>query len=392
MLPNNRIRTILYMVILTFIFTGCGMHKSSNGTVTVPQTSHIPHYADAHTLISRKVSFQKMPDKPSALVHLYQYLQQPEKFSGKKLHLISNVSQVLFIGKNHLLILSKYANNLSEINLKTDSTWEIARSGKGPGDLMFAEEMGKKGTTVYVAQQMQISRFNCSVFPCKYSGTTELKFMPYSLAIAGDSIAALGNIVGFGPGNPGLSKNLKNLHAVHLIDGSGNQIGVFGDTYNVGNDWMLLRPFVSRGFVRYSPSQKLFLVAYQEFPIIYVYGNDLKLKQTYDISGFILNKMKYSPHNGLSFGFHDHSTIRAFTTVNRNDVLIETVTVTDPHVTNHQISSKRRHDFYTLDLEDHQSYYLGHLTMQASDPNVDITAAPDGLFIYKGANAYWLGM
>lgn len=379
------------LLCLALVLADCNPKHSRSGTITVPQISRIPHYSDSHVSITKKLDFNKMPDKPPALDHLYHYLQQPDKFTGEKLKLISNVSQVLSIGNSHLLILDTFANNLSELDLKTDSTWEVARYGRGPGDLLFAEEMAKKGTMVYVAQQMQISRFDCSIFPCKYSGTTELKFMPYSLAFSGDSIAALGNIVGFNRNDADKIKKLPNLKAVHLINNEGKQVGVFGDAYNVGHDWMLLRPFVSSGFVRYSSSQKQFLVAYREFPIIYVYGNDLKLKQTFSISAFTLDKMKYSPHNGLSFGFHDHTVIRDLTIFGRNDVLIETVTLTNRHISNHQILNKRRHDFYVLDLKNHQNYYMGDMNLNESDPNIAVTATSDGLFIYKGDKAYWIG-
>lgn len=387
--------TYLWFIFLLPILAvnGCGIKHTSKGPITVPQVDHIPHYNDTHIAITKDIPFSQMPDKPAALSNLYRYLQHPDNFTQRKINTIALVNQMLYVGNNRLLFLDQANNNLTEYDLKTDSAYKIAGSGKGPGDLLFAGEMVKRGATVYVAQQMQISRFNCAVMPCQYSGTTELKFMPYSVALAGDSIAVLGNVVGFGSRNPGLVNKLKNLKAIHLINGSGNQVSVFGDAYNVGTDWMLLRPFVSEGFVRYSITQKQFLIAFQQFPIIYVYGSNLKLIHSYKISDFILNKMKYIPHSALQFNWKiDRSMIKTMSVFKGNYLLIETVTATNSHVSDHLVLSDWQHNFYVLNLTSQKSYYMGKFTTTGSSPNADITATSKGLFIYKGEDAYWIGM
>ncbi len=387
------IRKVFVVALLTAFLYSCAKEKKASGTVTVPQTKNIPHYNDDHIAITKRTSFSQLPDKPDVLVALHNYLVDPDKFTPQKLNVIATVNEVISLGKNKLLMLDSRDNRLFEYDVKNDSSIDVATHGKGPGDLNFAIDMEKGGDTVYVAQNMQVSRFNCGISPCAYIGTTELKTMPYSLALDDSSMAVSGSMIVRGAKGPKLNKKLDNLKAVHVVNASGKEIGEFGDTYKTVGQWMLLQPFVSESLVRYSPAAKTFLLAFKRFPLIYTYSDDFKLKHTYKIDGFILGKQNYDTRTGmLKIVEGDYSRINQLQAVGEHDVLVEMDTYTNRHAVNKHYVSDHKIDYYAVYPGIEKSYYIGGLTLKNSDMNESIYPTSQGLIISKKGSLYWVPM
>lgn len=387
------IRKVLVFALLTTFLYSCTKKRKASGTVTVPQTKNIPHYNDDHIAITKKTSFSQLPDKPDELIELHNYLVDPEKFTPQKLNVIATVNEVISLARNRLLMLDSRDNRLFEYDVKTDNSIDVATHGKGPGDLNFATDMEKGDDTVYIAQNMQVSRFKCGKGPCQYIGTTELKSMPYSLALDGDFMVFSSSMIVRGAKGPKLDEKLDNLKAVHVVNATGREIGEFGDTYKTDGQWMLLQPFVSESLVRYSPASKTFLLAFKQFPLIYTYSDDFKLKHIYKIDDFILGKQKYDTRTGmLKIVEGDYSRINQLQAVGKHDVLVETDTYTNRHVVNKHYVSNHKIDYYAVYPGIEKSYYVGGLKLKNSDVNERIYPTSQGLIISKKGSLYWVPM
>ncbi|HKJ46392.1 MAG TPA: hypothetical protein VJ991_11250 [Balneolales bacterium] len=357
----------------------------------VPQEKYIPNHNFKNTIIvSRRNSFSKSSIKNRSLKTLYNYLKNQSKYSTKKLNIISNVNQIISLSNNWFLILDKFDNKLIEYNILTDSLIHIAGFGRGPGELNFSKDMVKDGNNIYVAQNMQVSHFNCLKVPCKYSSATELTNMPYSLDVNEDSLIYLSSKIVKGIKGPKLDKSLNDLKALHMLNLiNGKDLGYFGDTYKINGQWMLIKPLISNGFVRFIPKSKSTLLAFKRFPLIYIYNNNHKLSKVYKLSNFITGKQKYNTISGsLHAVMKNYSLIKNIIILN-NMIIIKTLTVKNEHISNHHyVSDSRLYDFYVININNNKNYHIGELVLDKKDPYENIFYTKKNIFIYNNGSLF----
>ncbi len=383
---------VLLLLMITFI-SGCGKTHRSNGTIIVPEKDNIPHYHDSFIAVKKSISFNKLPDKTPILVRLNSFFSHPEKFKLKKLPVLSIPQKFISLNGNRMLLLDIRRNQLLEYETKTDSVQIIASSGHGPGDLLFAGDMTHKGDMVFVTQNMQISRFDCRHVPCVYSGTTELHYMPYSVALPGDSMAVFGVSTKMMRGFKSLKveMDLSHLKIVHVFNSVGKQVASFGDTYQTGGYWMLFRPFIYDGVVRYNTSRQSYFLAYKNFPFIYEYGNHFQLRQVYKIPDFVMPKMKYNIKKGQLFNpTGTYSAIQSVRQVSNNDILlgIKTVVNLQYNKKSHEMLRGYRYDYYVLDLKNNKNYFAGELKLKRSPMFQGIYVTANQIVRVKDGNLY----
>lgn len=380
--------------------SSCGSREkeSSNNIVMHPIEERIPYYGRDHISIDTTRTFEELQEKPEALVLFHQYLQNPDQFTIEKLDV--NIGSphsgfnVVSVGNGRLIVLDADNNHLFEYNLNNHSKSTLAELGRGPGDIMFSEEMVKHNDFIYIVSgNMRISRFDCRPIPCEFNKTIPLGFSPTSLALFDDSLAALGFIDVSSASGQKFESELEDLKAVHVLDDEGNEIDIFGDTYNTGGHWMLLRPFVSDGMVRYSSTEDLFILAFASFPFLYIYNaHNRELKETYKISNFLLGNQKYWPNIGrLQTIMKDHSAIRSLKVIEGSLLWIKAEM--RKNYRNKRPLWDRQLDYYIVNLEDQQTYYMGDIKVEEDDvPFQTFYFIQDGLIIYKKGSLFWLKM
>lgn len=377
-----------FLLLLLFINSACS-HKSQPQTIMVPVNKDIPHYNDSHIIINRKTTYSKFPGKSDVLNTLNQYLQNPQKFSLRKLQITADVGNVISLNKDNVLLLDTRNNRLIEYNISNDKSMDVAKNGRGPGELLFSKDMVKRGDRIYLANQMQVSRFNCNNQPCAYAGETKLGFIPSSLTISGDSLAILGSFSMRGINKKQLKNKLEHLKAVHVVKLSGKSVTSFGQPYAIHNQWMLIRPFVSDGLVRYLPNRKQYIVAYKRLPLIYVYNQQFKLQQTYKIADFFTGKQKYIRKKLELFIVNGNfSRIQHIVPVNDNNALIIIRTLTKLSNNKNPRKYKLQYDFYDVDFKGEQSYYLGSINPEKPRSLQNIFVTGSDIFIYKNATLF----
>ncbi|MGF1669444.1 MAG: hypothetical protein ACFCU6_03275, partial [Balneolaceae bacterium] len=333
-----------------------------------PIEERIPFYDFNHILIDIKNSFITLNQKSQELVLLYQYLQNPEKIAFEKLDLLVGspfpAFNVVSFGDDRLVILDDNSNKLHEYNLETKKASVISDFGRGPGDFQFPLEMVKHHDMIYILREdMFLSVFDCKENPCLHNDDISLQFTPSSLATFKNKFAILGGRVD--------NENVEgtNSHqmldyskSVHIIDKNSEEISSFGKIYDINGHWMLHRPFVLNGKVRYGEYDDKFVLAFKPFPYIYIYdANDLRIENTFKLSDFLLSKQKYWPNERrLRTPEEDFSYINNIEVFNGHLLWIEVETKTNYRITESSILWDRKLDYYVIDLSDRASYYMGY--------------------------------
>lgn len=102
----------------------------------------------------------------------------------------------------------------------------------------------------------------------------------------------------------------------------------FGEGYDIGTSGCYLGRFIAEGMVKYSPKEKVYISAYNRFPLFYTYdAKTLEIQDTYQIFDFILGKQRYWPDSGhLEVTMEDHSAIKNIRFIEEQYVLLEVVT------------------------------------------------------------------
>ncbi len=381
------IRYGLVICPLLLLFIACNSEESGN-IVEHPIEEKIPYYDNDHLSVDTVKKFSQMPKKPDKLIFFQQVLKNPGKFKTKKLDILVSEPElglnVISKNKNVLVILDPGNDKIFEYNLNTDEVITVAGTGRGPGDIMFSQEMTKYKNSIYVAgANMQISAFEYKSTPSEFRKVIPISFIPTSIAPYGDSLAILGTPdVRNASGNK-LEDNGENWKVVHLIDKKGTKVAEFGDSYDIDGHWMLLRPFVSNGVIRYSSKEDIFILAFNRFPLLYIYdARDLKLKNTFSISNFVIGKSKYWPDMGrFQVPMEDHSSIKNVHLIGDQFLWIEVGT--RKNYRNERPYWDRWIDYYVIDLSTSEEYYMGGLEVTDNSPGQQFYFTDNGLVIHE---------
>ena len=389
-------RVFIFFVISLMTVFSC---KSEGGdyagnSVIHPIKENIPHYDQEHISIDTVRTFKNMQEKPERLELFHQYLRNSDRIITEKLNIEVGSPypgfNVVSIDDGRLMVLDITNDRLLEYDLNDHNFLMLAERGRGPGDIMYSEEMVKHMNSIYIASgNMRISRFDCKTTPCEFDEVIPLKFSPSSIALAGDTLAVLGSVdVRAASGNKH-EDGLKDLKAIHLLNGTGDNMSVFGETYNTDGHWMLLRPFVFDGMIRYSPAEDLFILSFMMFPYLYIYdARDQSLKTTYEISDFLLGKQRYWPDIGrLEVPMENYSIIRSTKIIENNLLWLEIETRKKRRIPNSHWDLL--FTYYVVDLKNREAYYMGNVEAEGNGSSEQFFFIENGLIIHRGGSLFW---
>jgi len=399
--PFIQIGHVLLLFFIACFYFSCNSsnNDSSSTTVRHPVEEKIPHYNRDHILINSSDSFEKLKEKPGELVLLNQYLQEPENIILERLEVEVGspfpAFNVVAVDKNRLVILDDNRNELLEFNIINKKATTIAEFGRGPGDVQFPLEMVIHDEMIYVLRQdMYISIFDCMNEPCTFKDVISLEFNPASLTFSDDNFAILGTKFESQTSDTETEKAPQNSQPIHLIDHSGNQFASFGSMYDVDGHWMLIRPFVMSGDIRFASVENVYSLTFKRFPFVYIYDQeDHSLTESYKLSDFLLGKQSYWPdERRLRNPEDDYTIIKNIQIYEEHLLLIETETKTNYRITETSILWDRKFDYYILDLTTKKDYYLGNYEYKAEEPGKRVFLTGLGIVIYdEKEGALFLG-
>lgn len=393
-----KIKIKVKIIFCIFIFVGfisCnnGENSSSSNIVRHPIEENIPYYNRNHLLIGTNNKFVNLQEKPSELRVLHRYLNDPNELEMKKLNVSIgsplSAFNIVAPGNNRLVILDDHQDQLIEYDLTHHSAVNLAEFGRGPSDIHLPMEMVMHDDLIYIVREdMYISTFNCQSIPCEFNEAISLDFNPVSLAMADQNLALLGVKSINTTSGPESKENGKNNKPAHIFNQSGQKLATFGSMYEVEGHWMLLQPLVMNAMIRYSPTEHLYILIFKRFPYIYTYdASTLELKETYEISNFILGKQNYWPDEvRLEVPLEDFSMIRNAEVIAGNLLWIETQTNSNYHEAEYKAYWDRQYDYFVVDLQNQEPSYMGsyHLSGKSYEKNIYLTN--EGLIIYDEIN------
>jgi len=336
--------------------------SKSDNVVWHPIKEKIPHYDNEHTLIDSVNHADYASSESKVLELLHSYLNENEDIIPVKLDV--SVGQgdgvsVQSIESDRLLILDSFDNRFVEYDLNSDSTVQLAEVGRGPGDIMLSREISIQDKFAYIALGGgRIEKFDCKMRPCQHSESFKTEYNPYSFTTAGDFFALLSMPTGFGGG----VKTDRSIpeNAIKVIDSNEKEIGGFGKTYDIGGHWLLLRPLVNQGFIRYSSSSELFILSYERFPFLYIYDGNFELANTFELAPFEIGEQKYWPKKGeREIVLEDHSEISLLTDLGKGQILVETRTKKNRRTKNNRFVWDHLNRYYLVSLSNGKNIFLG---------------------------------
>ena len=122
---------------------------------------------------------------------------------------------------------------------------------------------------------------------------------------------------------------------------------------------MLQRPF-SEGIVEFSEKKKLYFLAFERLPFIYVFNKNFEQVTVLKIEEFILGKQEYDTGKGkLSVVQGDFSIISNIKNVTDDSFLIEVKTRKNRRIVDKIYQWDSNIDYYIINLTDFKSTYIG---------------------------------
>lgn len=199
-------------------------------------------------------------------------------FTSSNLNIVS-------VNDTTLLILDKSQDQLVHYSLKDHKSTIIAKQGRGPGDIFFAEELTIDNGKAYVGMQgFQISVFNCQTGTCEHERVIKTDYNNYSISPTGDVIFFLG-IAPFVKEQDFESKSLDQF-VIHKADSDGDLDSSFFPIYDHKSPIVTDR-IMSSGNIRSFKELNKAIINISRLPYLYIHDLNGEIITKYEIPNFI---------------------------------------------------------------------------------------------------------
>ncbi|NBB86854.1 MAG: hypothetical protein GVY12_11640 [Bacteroidetes bacterium] len=284
---------IVATVLVIALLAGCSsdqaasehdQHEQEAGLQIHPQTERFPH---AHTAAIRTGDADScdLSGSASPVERLRTDLDAEHEVEVQRIPVNVPESQhvrLAPLGEDLVLILTTRPGleELSAYHLPTDSTFQVADSGQGPGELLFPTDLAVHGNEAYVSMgDRRIATFTCEQSSCTHENDVGTDFQPTSLSAHSGQFTAMGTLPLRG------ETALSSLEgALHRVDASGTVVDSFGESYQT-EAWMVNERFTRQGS-HTGFSDGAFAVHYDLIPRVYLYGRDGALTDVVEITEF----------------------------------------------------------------------------------------------------------
>ena len=329
--------------------------EQPDGSVVHPIADSIPYFDRDHIPIDTSRSIDEMEDRPEEFATLAGYLNEPGEFDHRELEIfVGGTLHVASVGENRLVMLDKRNNRLLEYNLGLEEKTSLADKGQGPGDIELAEDMAQEGQHVYVAMQMgRVARFDCEPVPCEFDREINPDFRLRSVASIDDSMLAV-VMAGW------RGEEFEEGQPVRLVGGEEHASRSLGTAYRTEHTIVRIH-FTQGAMVRYDNTSNRILIAYRDLPILYAYGEDGELRETYEIEFYMPPNVEHRPDAGGRIRIDNQQERSAIL-----DVIPLGEGVFIALVQSRQEDSRQedsRIDYYAVDVAEGQSYHVGKMSL-----------------------------
>lgn len=256
--------------------------------MTHPIEKKLPHNEIESNKLEINRDLNKVDGIPDQLRYLNQFLTDRNMDDVKvKLSFLINDQDAFYaeaLDEENLVLLDQRDDRLVHYNLKSHEYAKIAPKGRGPGDVVFTQELQQYNGKIFVGMQgYRLSVFDCIEIPCKYEKTISTDFNIYSIAPSNHKLAIIG-LHPFGRENDPNPEDI-NQFAVHIIDDSGGIENSFNPVYQ--DKFPVVRERVNaHGSVRFFEKSAKYAVIFNKLPFIYTYDQSGTLDEIYEISEF----------------------------------------------------------------------------------------------------------
>lgn len=272
--------------------TNVDQDESVQGAQIHPQAERFPH-ADVAPLNTADAEACNVSSVPTALGRLQMHLTGDDVRYALH-HIPVNVPEdrtvrVASLNQDLVLILTTRPGleELSAYHLPSDSAFQVADRGQGPGELLFPTDLTVRDAMLHVSMgDRRISTFHCEDASCAHRQDVRTEFQPTRITVDGDHFATTGML----PlqGETGLSAL---TGAIHRVDTTGAFIESFGEAYQT-DAWMINERFTRHGDLT-TFSDGAHAVQYDIIPRLYLYDPDDALSHVLEIDNFKQGTFSY---------------------------------------------------------------------------------------------------
>ncbi len=378
----------LGLLLATFWVLGCKAPGNPTGEIMVPLDANIPFFDRAHIQVSRAATQVEIGALPAEALRVRAYLSDPAQYVVDTLEFaFAGPLQVVGVGEDRLAILDGSSDHLVEYDRGSGLGRTVAARGQAPGELSFSKALVGRANTIYaIRADRVVSVFDCDGGPCRFERSLRVALEASAGTPVGtDSLALLGGLTPVAKQGVQLD-DLPVMQGVHVVDSMGSTARSFARTYETEGHWMLFQPFIFDGSISHFEAENLFGVAFDRFPILYVYDTAGNLTSSYFFSEFIVGRQEYSTETGsLKIVLADHSLIATQSiTQSGGHLLVEISTRTNSRVEDFSYVWDIRRDYYFLNLSSQESHYLGYLPVADSNVDSRLILIPGGLALEAG--------
>lgn len=280
-----------YFIIAILLFSlaiSCDDQPNEGKVIVHPVEEKIPYSDEPAELLDVHDAGNHLEKFPESVHLLYQVLNEEETETEiVDLNLLTSSDiEIESISDTTLLILDKDQNKLISYNLSKHESETIADQGRGPGDLLFTEELSAENLKAYVSSQnFKITVFNCQTRRCEYEKVIQTDYSAYSLSPTEKYIYYLGL-------RPyGVERNLDDgsenevQYSVHRTNINGNIETSFLPIYD-DNSPIVSNRIMSEGNVRSFPDIDRIIVTFEHFPYLYIHNLNGELLNKYELPDF----------------------------------------------------------------------------------------------------------
>lgn len=386
---------LLTILILFFVFNSC---SKENDFTPHPLPDKMPHADDDSEILDIQSISESDSSPPQSLKLLQDFLVDESKnFKTKKLDILATDKiDISFLSSTDILVLDKENNQLIQYNLETDENTVVASQGRGPGDLLYTQELNVHNKVAYVAMQgFQISVFDCNLRSCEHDNTILTEYNNYSIAAADKHLFVLG-IPPFGRDQDPDPTNT-DQYIIHRFNHSGKKEQSFTPVYRETSP-VVRTQMTSGGQVRSFPQFNMNIVTFDFFHYLYLYNDEGDLLRKFQIPDLKQGYYEYKENKGGGFTgrlrYDDNSKIIRTTNLGDNWLLLIIREQRGVEFINLEEGFKGDEwfSFYAFNIKNHILYKIGDHKKFTIGKSRSIQVSEHGIIVNENGTIFFLSI
>jgi hypothetical protein len=364
--------------------------------VVHPVEEKIPHFGVPSKMLEVLDAGDHLEELPENISLLYRILNNNIELDSVELNLLtSSKIDLISLNDSTLVILDKEKNQLVSYNLSKQKAEVIAEQGRGPGDLIFSEELSVRNNRVYVASQnFQITVFNCQTGKCVHEKIVQTDYSTYSISPTHEFLYYLGIIPYGHEDRVDTDSESLDQFSVHKANINGEVVSSFLPIYK-DNSPLVSNRIMSDGSVRSFPEFDRTIITFQYFPYLFIHSLDGRLLDKYELPGFKEAKNIESKVGelGTTLTFNgDYTYLRYTKKINEEWLLLKTQEFRDVYYvfSDQEIYGDTWYSYYVYSLDSEKIYKIGDdITVEYGQSKKYHTSDSDVFFNDEG-KIYWI--